>query len=260
MSLIKQLLAATHPTASTTIVTFLDLLSSPPELGFYEAIAEEAASVFHTEGDFWNVQSLHKLSRIDSAIRESMRLTPLNGRGMMKEVVHPNGVTLPDGQKIPLGAWLGVSHMGISLDERYHPDPHTYDPFKFSRARTEIALMESNGKNGNTDCAAPPATTTTPDKQVFNEKIGSDVDYQTEPAIGKFKGTADHNKLNGSWLPTVTEEFASFGLGRHSWYVFFSFLFFSFLTHFSRPSFRLFLFYLPRISSPPPFSQPFLCL
>lgn len=75
-----------------------------------------------------------------------MRRNPLSGRGNMQEVVHPNGVTLPDGQKIPRGAWLGISLTGISHDERYYPDPHTYDPFRFSRARTEIALMEGKIK------------------------------------------------------------------------------------------------------------------
>lgn len=216
-------LAATHSTIIITTSTFLDLLSSPPELGYYKAIAEEAASVFHTEEDFWNLQSLHKLSRIDSAIRESMRRNPLTGRGIMKEVVHPNGVTLPDGHKIPLGTWLGVSNLGISQDERYYSDPHKYDPFRFSRARTEIALMHGNEKDGNTDCTATTVTTTTTDKV---EKNGIDVDHSTEPVIGKVNGTADSNKLNGSWLSTVTEDLGIFGLGRHSWYIHFSFLFF----------------------------------
>ena len=254
MCLITQALAATHTTVGITTFTFLDLLSSPPELGYYEAIAEEAASVFHTEEDFWNVQSLHKLSRIDSAIRESMRRNPLTGRGIMKEVVHPNGVTLPDGQKIPLGSWVGISNLGISQDERYYPAPHKYDPFRFSRARTEIALIEGNEKNGNTGCAVTTATTATTDKMGFSEKNGVDADYSTEPVIGKVKGTADRNKLNGSWVSTVTEDFAIFGLGRHAWHVIFSILFV--LTLFSLHSFRCLSFISP--DSPP--SQHFLYL
>lgn len=244
MSLVTQALAATHTTVGTATFTFLDLLSSPPELGYYEAIAEEAASVFHTEEDFWNVQSLHKLSRIDSAIRESMRLNPLTGRGIMKEVVHPNGVTLPDGQKIPLGSWVGISNLGISQDERYYSAPHKYDPFRFSRARTEIALIEGNEKNGNTGCAVSTANDAATDKIAFSEKNGIDADYSTEPVIGKVKGTGDRNKLNGSWASTVTEDFAIFGLGRHAWHVIFLFSL-SFLTLFSRPSFRCLSFIHP---------------
>lgn len=219
MSPTTQALGATHTSVIISTGTFLDLLSSPPELGYYEAIVEEAASVFHTEEDFWDLASLHRLSRIDSAIRESMRRNPLSGRGLMQEVVHPNGVILPDGQKIPLGAWLGVSLTGISQDERYYLDPHIYDPFRFSRARTEITLMESNVKDGKTDNAGTTTTTIT-NKVIVNDKNGVDVDYSTEPVIGKAIGTADRIKLNGSWLSTTAEEFGTFGFGRHSWYVF----------------------------------------
>lgn len=212
-----------------TTAVFLDLLSSPPELGYYEAITEEAASVFHKEEDFWELKSLYKLTRIDSAIRESMRHSPLSGRGIMKEVVQPNGVTLPSGQEVPFGVWLGVSISGISQDERYYPDPHKYDPFRFSRARTEVALLERNKRNGNdNNTATTPATaaTTATDKVITNDKNGVDVDSLTEPIIGKADDTADRNKLNGSWLSTTSEDFGAFGLGRHSWYlVFFVFFF-----------------------------------
>lgn len=104
------------------------------------------------------MQSLYKLTRIDSAIRETMRRNPLSGRGIMKEVVKPNGITLPSGQEVPFGAWLGISVSGISQDERYYSDPHKYDPFRFSRARTEIALMERDKKNGNTNTTTTTAT------------------------------------------------------------------------------------------------------
>lgn len=178
--------------------TFLDLLSSPAEIGFYEAIAEEAASVFKTEEDFGNIASLQKLSRIDSTIRESMRRNPLTSRGFMQEVVHKSGITLPGGHKIPHGAWLAVSLTGIGQDERYYSDPHNYDPFRFSRARAEIALMDKN-------------------KKVSSRRTDG-IDDSTETASEKLTGT-DCNKLNGSWLTTITEEFGSFGFGRHSWYV-----------------------------------------
>ena len=180
--------------------------------------------MFHKEEDFWDLKSLYKLTRIDSAIRESMRHSPLSGRGIMKEVVQPNGITLPGGQEVPFGAWLGVSISGISQDERYYPDPHKYDPFRFSRARTEVALLEKNKKNGNTDHAATTTNTTTAtikatDKVVTNEKNAVDVDSLTEPIVEKVDDPAARNKLNGSWLSTATEDLGVFGLGRHSWYV-----------------------------------------
>lgn len=174
-----------------------------------------------------------------------MRLNPLSGRGMMKEVVHPNGVTLPDGQKIPHGAWLGVSLSGINHDERYYADPDTFDPFRFSRARTEIALMGKEEKERNKiasasattatidDDSSATAITTTTVSENNNAAAAAaattaavDVDYKkiidnsdmTTPTTTT-TDTTDHrnNKLNGSWLSTTAEDFGTFGYGRHAW-------------------------------------------
>ena len=170
----------------TSTSAFVDILSSPPELGYFDAIYDEAVSVFQTEEDWGKVASLQKLTRIDSAIRESMRLTPLFGRGTMQQVMHKHGATLPDGSHIPQGAWLGVSLTGITMDERYYPEPHKYDPWRFSRARDELALK--------------------------GEMFGSD---STKPADDD---KAD-NRPNGAYLSTSEERLAVFGFGKHSWYV-----------------------------------------
>lgn len=166
----------------TSTSAFIDILSSPPELGYFDAIYDEAVSVFQTEEDWGKLASLHKLNRTDSAVRESMRLNPLFGRGTMQEVMHKNGVTLPDGNHVPQGAWLGVCLTGISMDERYYPDPQKYDPWRFSRARDELALRgETLGS-----------------KPIDDDKLD--------------------NKLNGGYLSTSEERFAVFGFGKHSWY------------------------------------------
>lgn len=100
----------------------------------------------------------------------------------MQEVLNKDGVDLPNGLHVPQRAWLGVSIMGVHTDERYYPDPHTYDPFRFSRAREELALK---GKTDSTD------------NVVVDDQI---------------------KKLNGTYLATTEDRFASFGLGEHSWY------------------------------------------
>lgn len=78
-----------------------------------------------------------------------MRLNPHFGRGFMQEVLNKDGVDLPNGLHLPQRAWLGVSMMDIHTDERYYPDPHTYDPFRFSRAREELALKDQIDSTDN---------------------------------------------------------------------------------------------------------------
>lgn len=178
---VLQSLASDHATGMVILQVFLDLLSSPPERGYFEVIHDEAAAVFTSEEAWGNLASLHKLTHIDSALRESMRHNPLFGRGAMQEVIHKNGVTLPDGNHLPRGTWLGVSLAGITMDERYYPDPHTYDPLRFSRARAELSSK------------------------------GEDPNSVSSKAVGE--------KPNGAYLATTEETFATFGFGRHAWYV-----------------------------------------
>lgn len=111
-----------------------------------------------------------------------MRLNPHFGRGFMQEVLNKDGVDLPNGLHLPQRAWLGVSMMDIHTDERYYPDPHTYDPFRFSRAREELALKDQIDSTDNA---------------VVDDKA---------------------KKLNGAYLATTEDRFAAFGLGKHSWY------------------------------------------
>lgn len=178
---IMQSLGVTHTVIMTTTSAFLDILSSPPELGYFEAIRDEAAEVFRKEEDWAKLSSLHKLSRTDSALRESMRINPLFGRGTMQEVIHKKGVTLPEGIHLPQGSWLGVALVGITMDERFYSDPHRYDPFRFSRARTELALR------------------------------GQDSNSVSSNAVGKIPDAA--------YLSTSAETLATFGYGKHSWCV-----------------------------------------
>ena len=113
---------------------FLDLLSSPPDASYYESLHTEAASTFQTQEHWGRLASLSKLSLTDSAIRESLRINPPNGRGAMRQVMHKDGITLPGGQHLPRDAWVGVSVLGINRDERFYADPDQFRPFRFARS------------------------------------------------------------------------------------------------------------------------------
>ena len=114
---------------------FLDLLSSEPELRYYEHLRNEAAEAFKSEADWADLGSLAKLTLTDSTIRESLRRSPVSARAAMREVVHKDGVTLPSGDRLPRGALLGVSMIGVHTDDRFYTKPNEYDPFRFARPR-----------------------------------------------------------------------------------------------------------------------------
>ncbi|KAK9852236.1 cytochrome P450 [Penicillium brevicompactum] len=118
--------------SSVTVTNMLlDILSSDPKLHYYQTLREEAESVFPATGDQKRPSASLKLHRMDSAIRESLRRNPIHVRGLWREVVPKNGITLPDGQHLQQGAWLSVPIPGIHNDDRFYPDSEAYNPFRF---------------------------------------------------------------------------------------------------------------------------------
>ena len=162
----------------TATNTFFDLLSSDPDLKYYETLQEEASTTFREKGDWADPAALGKLSYADSAIRETLRENPVLTRVVVREVIQKGGIDLPDGHHVPQGGWLAAPVVGIHHDERFYPDPEKYEPFRFVKAAAETP------SNGDTD------------------------DIQTGKA-------AQNRKLQG--LSTATDSYLAFGYGRHSW-------------------------------------------
>lgn len=49
------------------------------------------------------------MAKMDSVIRESLRLHPMFGHGTTREVVNPGGITTPDGLWLPQGCKVAIS-------------------------------------------------------------------------------------------------------------------------------------------------------
>ena len=131
---------------------FLDLLSSAHENKYLEQIREEAQSIFQSEADWMNHTSVTKLHLTDSAIRESMRRNSINSRGLLREVLPKDGVTLPDGNFLPRGAWVGMAERSVHLDENFYPNAHQYEPFRFDRRQQRERTMSTEvSKNSEGD-------------------------------------------------------------------------------------------------------------
>lgn len=157
---------------------FLDLLSSAPEHGYFEQLRVEAQSVFRSETDWMDHASLTKLPLADSAIRESLRRNPVNMRGLLREVMPRDGVTLPDGNRIPQGAWLGTPQRSVHMDERFYSNAVRYEPFRFVRQGQETEGSTSK-----------------------NERLSE-------------KASEYRKNVN---LPSTSDVFMAWGHGRHAW-------------------------------------------
>ncbi|TRX92552.1 hypothetical protein FHL15_006479 [Xylaria flabelliformis] len=129
--------AAIQSSVITLTNTIFDLAASPECVESLEAMHDEVVCEIGAADNpkGWSKKAVGGMRHIDSALRESMRLNGFLERGVMKMVVAPEGVTLPDGSHIPYGTKVGVSGYSIHHDEGNYPDAGRYNAFRFVRGQ-----------------------------------------------------------------------------------------------------------------------------
>ncbi|KAF9075522.1 cytochrome P450 [Rhodocollybia butyracea] len=129
--------ASITTTTITATNTLLDIHSAPNAEELVEALREEASVVLREHNGVWTKQAISKLYRLDSAIRESARMSGIGGTAMARKVKVPGGMTLPDGTWVPENVTIGVAMDGIHFDEEFYENPLKFDLFRFSRPREQ---------------------------------------------------------------------------------------------------------------------------
>lgn len=89
------------------------------------------------------------LSKLDSTLRETLRLHPAGSRGNQREVVAPNGVTTPDGLFLPQGthvcAYVAPMQNDVSFPGHAgHEDVNQYRPLRHCPALEGGELAEGD--------------------------------------------------------------------------------------------------------------------
>ena len=159
----SQGLAGVFPTILTATNNFLDILTSDSNQEVYKKIREEATAVFKS-GEDWNDHNvLGRLTLADSAIKETLRRSPLLFRGIVREVTQKRGIDLPDGHHLAQGTWLGVAINGVHHDERFYENPNKYDAFRFARGQGIGDISDANGLAASSATAKTQGFTTTSD-------------------------------------------------------------------------------------------------
>ncbi|RYC56089.1 hypothetical protein CHU98_g10114 [Xylaria longipes] len=140
--------AAIQSSSITLTNTIFDLAASPDCTESLESMHQEVFSETKAadEPKGWSKTVLGRMRHVDSALRESLRLNGFVERGIMKMVVAPEGVTLPDGSHIPCGTKVGVSGYSIHRDEGNYPDAARYDAFRFVRGQDPAGVGKKSPK------------------------------------------------------------------------------------------------------------------
>jgi cytochrome P450 len=140
--------ASIHTTTFGITNIIFDLVSSDPSLGYISQLREEAAATLAEDGGIWTKRGLSKMHKIDSTIRESLRIRSFLSAGLVRKVVAPNGITTPDGVYCPNGSSVGIGAMGVHNDNAIYPEAAQFQPFRYVDAREAITANIETGKFG----------------------------------------------------------------------------------------------------------------
>ncbi|KAH6652997.1 cytochrome P450 [Truncatella angustata] len=122
--------AAIQSSVITLTNCLFDIAASPHCSSVLAALRDEVLR--ETEGGAsWSKSALARMTHVDSCLRESLRLNGFIERGVMKMVIAPEGVVLPDGSHVPAGTKVGVSGYSVHHDSEIYGDAMSFDAFRF---------------------------------------------------------------------------------------------------------------------------------
>ena len=130
-------------------------------MGLQDTLYNEISNALDpTPGKGWaDTTLLNRLVLLNSAIRETMRLNPVSVVTLERKINPKEGVTLPSGQHLPQGTWIGVPVVGVHSDENLYPNAASYEPFRFCNRKPGenegAGQMTSTGVVNVTDTFLP---------------------------------------------------------------------------------------------------------
>lgn len=98
-------------------------------------LRDEIRSVLTQHGDAFTSSALQAMKKLDSFIKETMRLYPPGLANFQRKVTKT--ITLSNGQVIPAGVVIQVPADAVARDPELFPNPDEFDPWRFSRLREE---------------------------------------------------------------------------------------------------------------------------
>jgi cytochrome P450 len=132
--------ASIHTTAITGQGVLIDVLSSDPSV--LASLREEAERIYSEEGNQWTKTGLARMYRMDSAIRESQRHSPISLSFLSKKVLVKEGIATPEGIHLAYGTTVGCPWSPAAADPDVYENAHIYDAFRTSREREEYEAMD----------------------------------------------------------------------------------------------------------------------
>ncbi|WYZ44885.1 hypothetical protein EsH8_VIII_000201 [Colletotrichum jinshuiense] len=107
-------------------------------------LLEEIETTLTECGGEWTLESMGRLEKLDSFMRESLRFEPPLTATFQRQVKKP--VKLSDGTILPPGTLVFTPSDAIAFDPNFYPDPETFDGLRFYNLRQQV---EETGQGGS---------------------------------------------------------------------------------------------------------------
>ncbi len=123
--------------------SFYNLAAYPQ---YIPELRQEIRTVLAEHNGVFTSAALQAMKKVDSFIKETMRLHPAGAASFQRKVNKP--FTLSNGQAIPAGVMIEVPSSVVSRDPEIFTDADKFDPWRFAR------LREDARANGEVEAAA----------------------------------------------------------------------------------------------------------
>ncbi|CAN8097031.1 unnamed protein product [Discula destructiva] len=100
-------------------------------------LVEEIESALEECGGEWTLDSMNRLEKLDSFMRESLRFEPPLTATFQRRAAKP--VALHDGTLLPQDTLLFAPAGAIAFDPEFYPDPERFDGLRFYKLRQEAS-------------------------------------------------------------------------------------------------------------------------
>ncbi|KAL4073607.1 cytochrome P450, partial [Scleroderma citrinum] len=130
--LAQRLMGINFPANGVLTQAFYNLAAYPQ---YVQPLREEVEAITKELG--WTKEALSEMRKLDSFIKETMRLEGVSPLAMMRKAL--KDVSLSDGTSIPKGTLLVITYHTIHRNGAVYENPETFEPFRF-------AFIEDNAK------------------------------------------------------------------------------------------------------------------
>ncbi|KAI0814385.1 cytochrome P450 [Xylaria sp. FL0064] len=187
-----------HTTSNLTTDCIYDLAVHQE---MQDILREEVIEVFEGEDAWERKDSIAKLKKMDSFIKESQRLSS-NITSFIRKVMKP--IDLSDGTHLPPGTSILTPLAGMSFDERYFPDPEIFDGLRFWKLRQQQQQQYPTPTRSSS-----PSPSSSPSRPTTPPLIKSATATSPSPSPSTLN-------LNRHQFTSIGDTNQNFGLGKHA--------------------------------------------